>query len=52
MNIIKDDKLRKTIAKNGQKKYFKFFNSDLIAQYIIDKTFEINNNKNYLWHEK
>ena len=52
IKISKDDKLRKTIAKNGQKKYFKFFNSDLIAQYIIDKTFEINNNKNYLWHEK
>ena len=35
-----DDNLRKKIAKNGRDKYFKFFNSNLVAQYIIDKTFD------------
>ena len=32
----KNDKLRKKIAKNGQKKYFKNFDGNKIAKYIID----------------
>ena len=42
-----DDKLRKAIAKKGRAKYFKYFNSKEIAQFIIDKTFEIK--KRYFW---
>ncbi len=42
-----DDKLRKSIAKKGREKYFKYFNSTEIAQFIIDKTFEIK--KRYFW---
>ena len=34
----KNDKLRKTIAKNGKDKYFKLFNETKIAKYIIDKS--------------
>ena len=42
-----DDKLRKSIAKKGSQKYFKYFNSTLIAKFIINKTFEIKSKKFY-----
>jgi hypothetical protein len=32
----KNDKLRKKIAKNGKKKYFKLFNGNKIAKHIVD----------------
>ena len=35
----KDKKMGKKIAKNGKKKYLKFFNSDLVSEYILSKTF-------------
>ena len=42
-----DDKLRKSIAKKGSQKYFKYFNSTLIAKFIVNKTFEIKSKKFY-----
>jgi hypothetical protein len=42
-----DDKLRKKIAKNGRDKYFKYFNSKIVAEFIINKTFLFN--KKYYW---
>ena len=42
-----DDKERKKIAKNGRDKYFKFFNSSIVADFIIKKTFSIKHNKFY-----
>ena len=42
-----DDHKRIKIARAGKKKYFRYFNSSLVAQFIIDKTFENNNNKFY-----
>ncbi len=50
--ISTDEKLRKSIGKKGKKKYLKYFNSNLVADFIINKTFEINKNKKYLWHDK
>ena len=50
--ITRDDKLRRSIGKSGKKKYFKYFNSNLVAEFIINKTFEFNNKKKYLWHDK
>ncbi len=47
--ISRDDKLRRKIAKNGKLKYMKYFNSNLVAQFIIDKTFELNSKNKYLW---
>ena len=44
-----DDILRNKIAYNGRKKYFKFFNSKEVAQFIIDKTYE--NKKKYIWEK-
>ena len=45
----RDDKERKLIAKNGKKKYMKYFNSNLVCQYMIEKTFESKLSKEYLW---
>ncbi|MBD1135880.1 glycosyltransferase [Pelagibacterales bacterium SAG-MED47] len=45
----KDKKQRKLIAKNGKKKYFKYFNSTLVSDYIIKQTLDIKNSKNFLW---
>ena len=42
-----DDKLRKLIAKNGRNKYFKYFNSTIIADFIIKKTFSKRHKKFY-----
>ena len=49
----KDDHLRKKIAKNGKLKYMKYFNSTVVADYIINKTFDFSYKKNkYLWDKK
>ena len=50
LRISADDKLRKKIAKRGKLKYMKYFNSNLVAEYIINKSLEINKKKKYLWH--
>ena len=49
MKLSKDEKLRKNIGRNGKIKYLKYFNSDLVAQYIIDKTFQTKTNNSYMW---
>ena len=49
MKYKKDDKNRRLIAKNGKTKYLKYFNSTKTAQYIINKTFQINSKENFLW---
>jgi glycosyltransferase involved in cell wall biosynthesis len=47
--ISSDEKLRKKIGQNGKKKYMKYFNSNKVAQYIIDKTLGIKSKDFYLW---
>jgi glycosyltransferase involved in cell wall biosynthesis len=42
-----DDRLRKVIAKNGRDKYFKHFNSTIIADFIIKKSFSLKHKKFY-----
>ena len=45
--------LRKTIAKKGKKKYMKYFNSTVVADYIIKNTFDIAYKKNqFMWENK
>ena len=44
-----DNALRMKIAKKGRDKYFKFFNSTIVAEFIINKTFNIN--KRYFWEK-
>ena len=45
-----DDKERIKVAKKGKYKYFKYFNSSLIAKYLISSTFG-NEKIKYLWDE-
>ena len=44
-----DDVLRMKIAKKGSEKYFKFFNSTIVAEFIINKSLNIN--KKYFWEK-
>ena len=46
---LKNDKLRKKIARNGTVKYFKYFNSKNVANFIIQKTFKMN--KIFYWEK-
>jgi len=48
--MLKNDKLRVSISKKGRNKYHKYFNSNLVAEYIINKTFNIK--KKYYWEKK
>ncbi len=50
LRISNDEKLRRTLGKNGKEKYMKYFNSTLVAEFIINKTLGINNKKNFLWN--
>ncbi len=45
-----NDRLRVKIAKKGRDKYLKFFNSKIIADFIVNKTLNINKNKKYYWN--
>ena len=45
----KDKKMGKKIAKNGKKKYLKFFNSDLVSEYILSKTLGYKSKKRIIW---
>ena len=49
--ISEDEKLRKSIGRKGKAKYMKFFNSNLVADFIIEKTLDLKNKKKYLWHK-
>ena len=42
-----DHKLRCKIAKKGRDKYFKYFNSTVVADFIINKT--IDTKKKFFW---
>ena len=51
IKISADEKLRKKIGKNGKKKYMKYFNSDLVSEYIISKTLDLKRKKQNLWEK-
>ena len=48
--ISKDEKLRKLSGRNGKLKYLKYFNSNLVAEFIINKTFKIKKKNKFIWH--
>jgi len=50
IKITRDDKLRRMIGKNGKKKYLKYFNSTLVAEFIINKSLGTNSKKKYFWN--
>ncbi len=45
----KDINLGKKIARAGKKKYFKYFNSDIVSDYIVSKTLRISTKNNIIW---
>jgi len=45
----KDVKQRKLIAKNGKMKYMKYFNSNIVSKYIVERTMGYKITKDYLW---
>ena len=49
LRISRDEKLRKKIGRKGKEKYFKYFNSTIVADYIINKTFQFKTNVKYFW---
>ncbi len=51
MKISSDEKLRKEIGRKGKEKYMKFFNSDLVSKFIIEKTLGIKNKSKYFWQK-
>ena len=48
----KDTKIGKKIAKLGKKKYFKYFNSSTVSDYMICKTFNFKTEKKIIWDNK
>ena len=46
----KDKKTGKQIAKRGKSKYLKYFNSNLVAEFIVNKTLNIKNKNKFIWH--
>ena len=51
IRISNDEKLRKSIGMKGKKKYFKYFNSTTIAEFIINKTYNAKATKDYIWQK-
>ena len=49
--ISKDEKIRKQIGKNGKIKYLKYFNSNIVANYIINRTLDINTKQKVFWEK-
>ena len=49
LKISRDEKLRKSIARNGKNKYMKYFNSNIVSKYIVERTMENKISKDYLW---
>ena len=52
IQIANDEKLRKKIGKNGKDKYFKYFNSNVVANFIINKTFDFKEKEINFWENK
>ena len=40
---------RKKIARNGKKMYFKYFNSTIVADFILSKTFSYTSKNKFVW---
>ena len=50
LNYFKNhDDLRRNYAEKGKEKYFKYFNSTIISDYIIAKSFDVKIKKKLIW---
>jgi glycosyltransferase involved in cell wall biosynthesis len=45
----KDKKTGKKIAKKGRDKFFRYFNSNIVSDYIISKTFDVKSKYKFIW---
>ena len=45
----KDKKKGKKIAKAGRDKYLKYFNSDLVSEYMLSKILDYKSKKSFIW---
>ena len=45
----KDQNMRKIIARNGKNKYFKYFNSTIISDFILSKTIGYKSKNKFIW---
>ena len=50
IKIANDDKMRKLIGRNGKLKYFKYFNSNIVADFIVKKTLDLNDKTKFFWN--
>ena len=48
----KDQKHGKKIAKSGRDKYLKYFNSDIVSDFILSKTLDIKTKNEFIWTKK
>ena len=48
---FKNNKESRIIAENGKKKYMKYFNSNLVADFIVSKTLERNIKNKFYWYK-
>ena len=51
IKISSDEKIRKSIGRKGKLKYMKYFNSDIVSKYIVNKTLDLKDNNKYLWEK-
>ena len=51
IKISSDEKLRRKIGKNGKFKYLKYFNSSLVANYIVEKTLDLKSKNKFMWEK-
>ncbi len=51
LKMSRDEKLRRYVAKKGKEKYMKHFNSNIVADFIINKSLNINKKRKYFWHD-
>ena len=47
--LMNNDPLRIKISRAGYNKYHRYMNSNVVAEYIINKIFKLNSRKKYLW---
>ena len=45
----KDKKIGKKIAERGRNKYLKYFNSEIISDFILSKTFDLKSKNKFIW---
>ena len=50
-NLKSNDKKLYKYSKAGMKKYFKLFNNKLITKYIIDRTFNLRDDRSQIWEK-